>query len=462
MMARFSHMTFRFLTLRLFRDQKAAVLPLFGLMVIMMIVIAGAAVDISRSVNAREKLSYALDAAALAVATDLSTSVMTDAEVKDALTASFQANLAGAEFLDEAIANMTFEVDSDQGIVSVASSATLNNYFIDMGGYLKKNLGPETFAFGTDSQVSYSRFDVELALVVDVTGSMSSSDMQTLREASTAVVNILLPEETSESDAKVRISLVPYSQGVNLGDYAEKVKGGEFHGVSGDCVTERQNYDGNNVLLTDEPYNYYSGAGTPPLESFFGGGSNKCSSSAKMLPLTKDRDELLTAISALKDQGGTAGQTGIAWGWYTLSPNYSNVWPADSTPESYSEEETLKFAIVMTDGKNNRYYPYQQGCKWHKISGKWREYCDEFYEKPEGETYNNVSSTRSRDLCAAMRDAGIEIFGVYFGTGSSSVGAKNMQSCASSGNYYQATSSSELINAFANIAKKIQQIYISK
>ncbi|CTQ57025.1 Flp pilus assembly protein TadG [Roseibium album] len=461
-MINFPHTAFRFLMQKFADDKRASVLPLFGILVIMLIVIAGAAVDVSRTVNAREKLSYALDAAALSVATDLSTSVMSDDEIKDALADSFRANLAGAEFLDEAIENLSFEVDSDKGLVNVASTATLNNYFIDMGGYMKEHLGPETFTFGTNSQVSYSRFDVELALVVDVTGSMSSSDMQTLREASTAVVNILLPSEIDESAAKVRLSLVPYSQGVNLGNYAEKVKGGEHHSVSGDCVTERWNFDGNNVLTTDEPYDYYSGSGTPPIESFFGGGSNKCSSSAKMMPLTKNRDELLTAISNLTDQGGTAGQTGIAWGWYSLSPNYANVWPADSAPESYDDEEVLKFAIVMTDGKNNRYYPYQDGCKWYKIKGNWKEYCDEYFEMPESETYNNVSSTRSRDLCAAMRDAGIEIFGVYFGTGSSSVGARNMQSCASDGNYYQATSSSELISAFANIAKKIQSIFISQ
>ena len=49
-----------------------------------------------------------------------------------------------------------------------------------------------------------------------------------------------------------------------------------------------------------------------------------------------------------------------------------------------------------------------------------------------------------------------------FGSSNSSAGSRNMQSCASTGNYYQATSASELINAFSNIAKKIQQIYVSR
>ncbi|GAB4518439.1 MAG: hypothetical protein Tsb0019_18580 [Roseibium sp.] len=452
------------LTNRFVHDRTASILPLFGLMVIMMIVISGAAFDVARTVNAREKLSYALDAAALSLATDLSTSVMTDAQIEEALADSFRANLSGAEFLDEAIENLDFVVDSDNGIVTVWSSATLENYFIDMGGYMKKNLGPELFTFGTNAQVSFSQFNVELALIVDVTGSMSSSDMTTLRTASTSVVNILLPEDTDPEDTKVRISLIPYSQGVNLGSYASKVKGGEYYSVSGDCVTERENYGSHEVQFTDTAYDYYTDASPPPKETFFGGGSNSCSSSSEMVPLTNERDTLLPAIAALRDQGGTAGQTGILWGWNSLSPNFSNVWPSESAPAAYTDEETLKFAIIMTDGDNNRYYGIDQPTYgWYYDNG-WKygwHTCEGWCEVGESESYSNVSSTRSRDFCEAMKDTGIEVFGVYFGSNNNSAGARNMQSCASDGNYYQATSSSELISAFSNIAKKIQSIYLS-
>ncbi len=166
-------------------DRKASILPIFGMLVILIVVIAGITIDVSRTVNAREKLSFAIDAAALSVAADLSTSVMSDEQIKQALADSFKANLADVEFLDEAIDNLDFVVDPDNGTIKVTSTASLKNYFIDMGGYGKSALGPETFSFGTSSQVTYSRFDVELALVVDVTGSMRN-DMDTLRDASEA------------------------------------------------------------------------------------------------------------------------------------------------------------------------------------------------------------------------------------------------------------------------------------
>jgi|GEM_PF-1166695 len=455
--------------------EQGAVLPIFGLMVILMIVIMGAAVDITRTVNAREKLSYALDAAALSVAADLSTSVMTDEQIQEALSDSFRANLDGTDFLEEAVENLSFTVDSENGLVTVASSATLSNYFIDLGGYMKEHLGPAVFSFGTNAQVSYSRFDVELALVVDVTGSMRN-DMDTLKEAAEGVVNILIPEGFDEENSKVRISLVPYSQGVNLGDYADKVKGDAFGYSDGSvCVTERQDYDDGtelyDVKYTDESYDYYDETDPPPKDTFYGGGTNSCSSDSEMIPLTSDREALTDAIDDLDDNGYTAGQTGIVWGWNSLSPNYYDVWPTDSVGEAYDNEDVLKFAIIMTDGDNNRYYEFIETetvevCTGKKKKKKKCTYetvdVDEWDEVSESESYDNNSSVASRELCEGMKTAGIEIFGVYFGSNNDSAGARIMQSCASSGNYYQASSSSELIEAFSNIARKIQSIYLSK
>jgi len=469
---RFSQCVFMVSLLKRFgRDQNASILPIFGLMVIMLVAISGAAYDITRTVNAREKLSYAIDAAALSVAADLSTTVMSDSEITEALENSFRANLSQDEFLDDVIVNLNFDVDSDNGVIAVCSSAMLSSYFIDFGGYGKEALGPSVLGFGTCGSVTYSRFDVELALVLDVTGSMRN-DMDTLRDASDGLVDILIPEDTDEDDSKVRISLVPYSQGVNLGTYADKVKGGDFGYSDGsDCVTERQDYDDGTdeyeVKLTDIRYDYYDETEPPPAGTFFGGDSWGCAADSEMIPLTADRDALIDAIEDLEASGWTAGQTGVVWGWNSLSPNYSHVWPSDSEPEDYDNEDVLKFAIIMTDGDNNRYYEFteteSQCVRWRW--GRCRQYEDvtvnRWDEIGEGESYNNTSSTTQRDLCDAMKDEGIEIFGVYFGTSNTSAGSRNMQDCSSDGNYYQATNSSELINAFSNIAKKIQQIYIS-
>lgn len=454
------------------RDTRGAVLPIFGLMVILLVVIGGSAIDVSRAVNAREKLSYAIDAAALSVATNLSTSVMTDQEITDAIEDSFRANLANADFLDKAIENLNFVVDSDEGTVTISSSASLSTYFLDIGGYGLESFGPDAFSFGTQAQVAYSRFDVELALVVDVTGSMGSH-MNALRDAAEAVVDILIPAGTDPDDSKVRISLVPYSQGVNLGTYASTVTNGGS--TSADCVNERDGAQ----KYTDAVYNYDGST-----SEFFHGrpdhfvwdddgdedwddGEDSCPSS-ELHPLTSDREALIDEVQALDDGGGTGGQTGIAWGWYTISPSWASLWPAASEPAEYPDgidDEVMKFALIMTDGNFNAEYSMEEvttctGKKKKKTCTTSDEWVERYHENSD---YGDPPAVRARELCDAMKDSGIELYSVYFDTGGSGFGDDLMSYCASgTDNYYEADSSSNLIQAFSNIAKKIQQIYLAK
>lgn len=438
-------------------DQRGSIMPMFAILGVMLMVIAGAAVDYSRAVNNREKMAHALDAAALTLATKLSTSVMTDSEIDTLLGEAFAANIQTLGLDDVAISNLTHTVDPDNGVIDIATTVSVPTQFLSMGG-----IGPDELTVHVKTEVNYSRFNVELALVLDVTGSMRY-DIDTLQDASNDLLDTLIPEGTSESDSKVKISIIPYSQGVNLGSDASTVTNGA---ASGSCVTERLG----EAQYTDDPYDYTPEDASLVSSSYFGGGTGSCpGSSMSLLPLTNDRTTLQNKIKALDDGGGTAGQTGVAWGWYTLSPNWTNVWPTDSAPGAYDDDELLKFAIIMTDGDNNRYYDQDvEKCGWKFNYSKYQyEYScytvPGWSEVSEGESYNNESSKRQRALCQAMKDEGITVYGIYFGTNTSSAGAKNMSACATDAStFYQANSSSELISAFGNIAKKIQAIYLAK
>ncbi|ADZ68527.1 pilus assembly protein TadG-related protein [Polymorphum gilvum] len=437
------------------RDARASILPMVGVLVALMVVIGGAGLDYGRAIMLRASISHALDAAVLAVARQLSVSIMTDSELDKAIKDAFAANMASAGLSGATLGDLTYVLDPDAGTISATATALVPTYFIHVGG-----LGPENVAIAASADATYSRFDVELAMVVDVTGSMRNS-MASLRTAAQSVVDILIPDGTKKSASKVRIALVPYSQGVNLGEYAPKVSNGDAG--TQNCVTERMG----NEKYTDATYNYN---GTS--SEFFGGGSNSCASTPQMEPLTSKRNTLTSAISKLKDNGRTAGQTGIAWGWYALSPKWSNLWPNDSVPGSYTDSDILKFALIMTDGDFNEYYDKataQSNCKWqfNWSTFKWEQVCDSSYvwtAYSEAAGYSNVSSTRAKTLCAAIKQTGIQVYSIYFGSNANSAGAKVMKDCASSTKetFFMATSDSELIAAFAKIANKIQNIYLSK
>lgn len=431
-------------------DTHGAILPIFAIVGLVSIVIAGAGIDYGRAVNDREIMANALDASALAVAAELSTTIMTDEEIGEMLEEVFEANLTSLGLSVTAVSNMDFTVNPDEGVVSVSTTISVPTYFIGLGG-----IGPDSIEVVSSTEVNYSKFDVELSMVLDVTGSMNWA-IGSLREAALELVDVLVPDGVDESDAKIRIAVVPYSVGVNLGDYADDATDGE----SSKCATERTG---------DEQYTDASYEAEPIGDGSGTYRSQDCSNSL-LLPLTDNRSELIKNIKALTTDGYTAGQTGIAWGWYTLSPNWAKLWPTDSKPEAYDNDDVIKFSIIMTDGNFNTFYDLEtwskSQCKSAKKKGDYDGSCksgtNDYWVEDSSSGYNGTSSKRARELCDAMKEKDIRLYTVYFGSSSSSAGAKVMQYCASDGAYYQATSSADLISAFGNIAKKIQSIYLAK
>ncbi|NBN80194.1 pilus assembly protein TadG [Microvirga tunisiensis] len=464
-------------------ETRGVFLPIAGFMLLILIVVAGAGTDFGRAILIRARVAAAVDAAVLAVARDLSVKIMTDAEISDVLNKSFQSNLTSLNLEGVSMGNLVYTIDPVEGTVEATATANVPTTFIFMGG-----IGPKTIPVSVTAQSTYSLFDVELAMVLDITGSMNTNNnIASLRTAATSVVDILIPPETSESDSRVKISLVPYSQGVNLGTYAPLVKNGNSPYTP--CVTERMGPQ----KFTDATYNFNGQS-----SNFFGGGTTKCPSQSPLRPLSANAPALKTAINGLVAMGGTAGQIGIAWGWYTLSPNWSNLWPSASDPESYGKDKLKKVALIMTDGDFNDFYDLvamnrntcnfrgqrsdstEAGWNFHDsrngfywLPDRWlgggclngtNSYWQGQYFHDAG--YNDQPSVRARRLCDAMKEKDIHIYTVLFAgsNGPSSNAETLMQYCATDPNtsYFKATNSQALISAFQKIANQIQSIYLSK
>lgn len=436
-------------------ETRASILPLFGVLILLMIVIAGAGIDYGRAVMARSSIAHALDSAVLTVARELSVKLMTDAEIATAINKTFAANLESGGLTGISVAPITYSIDPTEGLVTAQTTANVPTNFIFMGG-----IGPDTIPVRVEAQSTYSLFDIELAMIVDVTGSMGSY-MTSLRTASQAIVDILLPVGTDPEESKVRISLTPYSEGVNMGTYASKVTNNSAG--SRNCVTERMG----DKKYTDASYDY-----AKTSSEFFGGGSNSCDSTSIVEPLTNKRSVLTSAISKLKAAGGTAGQTGISLGWYTLSPNWNNLWGSDKGAAAYGTAKLQKIALIMTDGDFNAYYDKvmlsPSDCSYYKRYGYVIDTCDtrnnkQYWMYQSASGFNAEPSKRAKGHCDAIKKKDIRIYTVYFGNSPNSAGAKVMQYCATdSSTYFMATNGAALISAFQKIANQIQAIYLSK
>jgi Flp pilus assembly protein TadG len=407
-------------------DQRGAVAIMFALSMFCIIMMIGCAVDYARASTVRIKLAAATDAATIYAAKRL----------KDGSSASLATLEADARALFDQ--NM-----SSLKKMAVVTEFKLNKTADGLGIKLdSKAEMPTTFArvaridkvdiAGTATAI-FNQQDIEVGLQLDVTGSMDekikgTKKIDSLKLASANLLDILMPTGGTGT-TKVRVGLAPFAAGVNAGSFASSVTTGA---APGNCVYERRS------SFADTTDDAPIGADSLKTLNDLSRGAQPCPTGAKIAALTDDKASLKTAIKALSPGGSTAGHLGSSWAWYVLSPNWSSVWPAASKPGDYNDGKTLKFAILMTDG---------------------------IYNTLGGFSGNDAASqARAKGLCDAMKAKGIAIYSVGFiAAGDPPAAADTLKYCASTASsFYKAEDGDQLNTAFANIAKDISRLRLSK
>lgn len=392
-------------------DRRGSVAILFGLAVIPLMLGIGAAIDYGRGLNMKTRLGHATDAAALAVGswTDLS-----EDEVQERVEAFFAAN-----YPEEELGTVVdIDVVANDATVTIAASGEVDTTVMRIVGYDKLDVR-------VVAEVSKERSKIELGMMLDVTGSMGGQKMDDLKTAAKDLVDILLADGSGLK--KARIGLAPYSAAVNAGVYSDGVS--DSVSVDG-CVFERE---GSHAYDDFAPTaGYFLGAMPDP------GSPNNwkygCPRS-EVLPITDDKTLLRNTIDSYRTGGWTAGHLGVAWAWYLISPNWSSIWPAASSPDPYSEKKTLKAVILMTDGEFNTSY----------LNG----------------SQNQTSTTQAQALCDAMKREEILVYSVAFQAPASARAA--LQYCASTAShYFDAQDGDQLRSAFQSIATNLLRLRITK
>ena len=203
---------------------------LFALFLVPVIMLMGLAIDGLRALNAAETTSDALDAAALAAARAMVEGGVSDDEVRSIARRYFQANAIG----QDKVAYSTFselEVNPDRSRneVTVGINTTVPTTFSRIAHV-------ETFSFHREATATMGINEIELGLMLDVTGSMNrNGKLRALKRATKDLINRVVPDGP-HSD-RVRIALAPYSEQVNVGSFARLVS--DARNRSG-CVVERQ------------------------------------------------------------------------------------------------------------------------------------------------------------------------------------------------------------------------------
>ncbi len=193
---------------RLWHDQRGAVAFIVGFGILMLTGAVGVAVDVGRGQMAQTKLQNALDAAGLAAGASVTSQDM-EAEVMKYMNVNFAEGTLGAT-----ITNVTPTLSQAGKLLTVTATATMPTTFMNIFGHTNMQLRAET-------EVTRSSKGMELAMVLDITGSMCnpscSGRLDALKTASYDLLDILFGENEPTGD-NLWVGIVPFSMGVNIGN----------------------------------------------------------------------------------------------------------------------------------------------------------------------------------------------------------------------------------------------------
>lgn len=451
---------------RLDADESGNVAVFTAVTMVVLLLAIGAAVDTGRWLHARDQTAAAIDAALLAGGRAL----QTNSRDPDLAIATAQ------KFFDQNVASrlpvkdetVVFDVIDNGKAITAEGTAFLETPFLRLASIerlpIRHSSKAELAVGGSGGE------NLEISMMLDVTGSMAGQKLRDLKDAAKDLVDIVVWDDQSEFTSKV--ALVPFSEDIRLptttalnlarGSGLEQSKavttGSGWWSYSttyylSDCVVERI---GSRKYTDDEPGSnkyvmaHYTESYTTSGGNWWGGGTKKgvCSipDESAILPLSSDTEVLKSKIDALSAKGGTAGHLGTAWAWYTLSPNWGSLWSMESRPQAYGSENLRKIAILMTDGEYNT------------------QYDDEGVSAGTSQAANGSSTSQARSLCSAMKAKGITVYTVGFELSSRySEAYQTLYQCASDPEkFYSADDGEQLKQAFRDIALKLSSLFLSR
>ncbi len=479
-------------------DLRGSIAPMFAIVLPVLVGATGMAVEVAQSYLVKERLSHALDSAALAGAASSADPETIKKRVEDFFYMNYPPEKVGTTY------DLEVEVVGEK--VNVKAKAKFHTNFL-------RAINISAVPVSAQTEVTREVQGIEVVLVLDVTGSMASGSRYIeLQKAAYEFINTLYSRV--KDPAYLRIGIVPYASTVNVGSVAPELVGadpstGQIPGLPAGviydpedetqwagCVYARDPDD--DVLDTDmddgglwDPFwwahsetnqwdssvdedaeidtrheiTYQTDDGYEIARVTSTLGNNKttpnlgCPVDNPIVPLTNDRTVLDTATRNLTywNRGGTFGSVGMAWGWRVLSPM-----EPFTQGRSYDDPYWRKYALIMTDGDNGFYCHTNGNCS----SGRPQD--DTAYgmlrDNRLGTTSKGNATTKIDDkfveICENMKDEGISLYSIVFKASGNT--EEVFKSCSGESNYNFVEEADELKDVFAMVAKEISNLHISQ
>ena len=485
-------------------DRNGVTAILFGIMLIPLMLGVGLAVDYSRALRVKQHLGRALDSAALAIGSwhDLDDAQLTQ-KAQDYFAANYDAQALGTP--------SPLNVNIQDKMITISATSTVDMVFMQLAGFSQVSVGAL-------SEITLNEKKIELIMVLDNTGSMGwNGKLTSLKNASNALLDVLIPDNGAGVSQDVKIGLVPFAAAVNIG--SDKLGSGWIDVAAQSSIAGEDFQPGTNVLdlygqiqnaawngcvrarpepfdtqdavpaggdtlwppyfAPDEPdfYSYYnryaSDSGysggiynfdarqrytgkynTLTISGTSDGPDFNCRT-APVTPLSNTRATIAAAINQMVATGNTVIPAGLAWGWRLISPE-----APFTEGVAYDDSDTIKAVMLLTDGQNS----VGGGLGTHNRS-QYNAYgfaASGHMGATNGSEAESVLDGKTATLCTNIKNKGIRLYTITFQVSSTST-QDLMRGCATKPEmYYDSPSGDQLNTIFKDIAKGLADLRISK
>lgn len=342
------------------RDEAGNLTILSLFLFVLMVMMGGVAMDLMKRENVRTQMSQTLDRCAL-MAASLDQRLDPQSVVEDCIEKAGLANSVTA-------INVVDGANSRD--VQITARANANPFFMHM-------IGIDDLIVAEGTRAGQSITNLELSLVLDVSGSMAGAKLANLKSAASDFVQTILDNDTGNRSA---IALVPYNGQVNLGAALRgRFNGQDNHGVADvNCIDLPNGVYASSALSQTLPMpmtahaDSFSTTDTGNYYTNFGNGWAVPDARNRWCPPTtanvvqmpnNDIASLQAQINGMTAIGATSTNAGMKWGLTLLDPasrpmfnqmaaqNAMNNDFADR-PFAYDDEQTMKVIVLMTDGEH--------------------------------------------------------------------------------------------------------------
>ena len=443
------------------RCEQGNVAMIFGLAFIPLIGGVGAAVDYSRAASARTAMQAALDASALILSKEAQT--LPTNQLESRALAVFEANFRYPSVKGLKVTPTFTQPDNGSFKLEMKANGSVDTTIA--------SIWQPSIDISASTEAVWGMRRIELALALDNTGSMSSSNkMRELKKAAKELVATL--QKAAKKADDVRIAIIPFATDVNVGttnvnagwirwtewekdninftctsksgnevtdnrgrritnegDCKDRDKNATWklnpRSTWNGCVWDRdQNNDVNNTATSNNTNSTKYVAHRPIF-------NNSDSCPVAMMQLTNNWSALNSKIDSMNPVGATNVTIGLQVAFQALSP----VAPFNA---SSPKEDLDKVIILLTDGDNteNRWVPFTQN-----------------------KTQVEKIDARTRLACTNAKDANIKIYTVRVINGNTSL----LRECATSTDmFFDVEDASQLSAVFSTIAQNLANLRLSR